>query len=87
MAYFVFLCYNTKPINDKYFDFFLFVSGVPIIEGDTVRLPKWIGLSHSLVLIMTVRLAGAKKHLNVTIKLSCCYRNMLAYLQCNKTLL
>jgi hypothetical protein len=43
--------------------FFLFVSGVPIIEGDTVRLPKWIGLSHSLVLIMTVRLAGAKKHL------------------------
>ncbi|KAL3888187.1 hypothetical protein ACJMK2_000566 [Sinanodonta woodiana] len=37
--------------------------GVPLIDGGTVRLPKLIGLSHALDLILTARPVGAKEAL------------------------
>ena len=38
---------------------------MPLIDGGTVRLPKLIGLSHALDLILTGRPVGAKEVLEM----------------------
>lgn len=43
----------------------LFNSGVPLIDGGTVRLPALIGLSRALDLVLTGRPVSAKESLDM----------------------
>ena len=51
--------------EDAYFGVFCRRFGVPLIDGGTVRLPRLVGLSHALDLILTGRKVGSAEALRM----------------------
>lgn len=51
--------------EDAYFGVFCRRFGVPLIDGGTVRLPRLVGLSHALDLILTGRKVDAAESLRI----------------------